>query len=112
MSDRSKDTIQSEMISHFLENQIFFWGNLKILGEWNFSEGWGTGIQAICPTRWTVREDAVASIIENYDFLMKLWEECLETRLDPDVKGRITGAKTQMSQYKLLLGLYLCVYYR
>ena len=62
------------------------------------------GIRAFCPTRWTVRGDAIAS----YDFLLQVWEECLETKLDPDVKGRIIGVQTQMSQYKLLFGLHLC----
>ena len=56
------------------------------------------GIRAFCPTRWTVRGDAIASIIENYDFLLQVWEECLETKLDPNVKGRIIGVQTQMSQ--------------
>ena len=47
------------------------------------------GIRAMCPTRWTVRGDAIESIIEHYDTLSQLWDECLETRLDPDVKGRL-----------------------
>ena len=55
------------------------------------------GIRAFCPTRWTVRGDAIASIIENHYFMSQVWEECLETKLDPDVKGRIISAKTQMS---------------
>ena len=37
-----------------------------------------------------------------------MWEECLETRLEPDAKGRIIVVKSQMSQYKLLFGLHLC----
>ena len=32
----------------------------------------------------------------------------LGNKLDPDVKGRIIGVQTQMSQYKLLFGLHLC----
>ena len=32
----------------------------------------------------------------------------METKLDSDVKGRIIGVQTQMSQYKLLFGLHLC----
>ena len=39
---------------------------------------------------------------------MELWEQCLETRLDPDVKGRIIGVKTQMTKFDLLFGLQLC----
>ena len=38
---------------------------------------------------------------------MQLWDECLEERLDPDVKGRVIGVKTLM-KYTLLFGLPLC----
>ena len=62
-------------------------------------------IRAFCPTRWTVRGDAIASIIENYEILKQLWDECLEIKLDSDIKGRIIG---QMSQYRLLFGIHLC----
>ena len=65
------------------------------------------GIRAMCPTRWTVRGDAIESIIEHYDTLSQLWDECLETRLDPDVKGRIIGVQTQMTTFDLLFGLQL-----
>ena len=46
-------------------------------------------------------------IIEHYMIhsAMQLWDECLETRLDPDVKGRIIGVQTQMTTFDLLLGL-------
>ena len=65
------------------------------------------GIRSFRPTRWTVRGDAIESIIDNYDTLKKLWEECLETKLDPDVKGRIIGVQTQMLHYNMLFGLQL-----
>lgn len=39
--------------------------------------------------------------------LIKLWDECLDTKLELDIKG-IIGVKTQMSHYKLLFGLHLC----
>ena len=65
------------------------------------------GIRAMCPTRWTVRGDAIESIIEHYDTLSQLWDECLETRLDPDIKGRIIGLQTQMTTFDLLFGLQL-----
>ena len=32
----------------------------------------------------------------------------MQQQLDPDVKGRIIGVKSQMSQYKVLFGLKLC----
>ena len=66
------------------------------------------GIQAFCPTRWTVRGKAVASILDNFHNLKQLWEGCLETRLEPEVKGQIIGVKVQMCKYNLLFGLKLC----
>ena len=66
------------------------------------------GIQTFCPTRWTVRGKAVASILDNFHNLKQLWEGCLETRLEPEVKGRIIGVKVQMCKYNLLFGLKLC----
>ena len=67
----------------------------------------GVGIRSFCPTRWTVRGDSVGSILENFNILIELWDECLDTKLEPDVKGRIIGVKTQMSHHKLLFGLHL-----
>ena len=64
-------------------------------------------ICSFCPKRWTVRGDAIESIIDNFDSLKKLWEECLETKLDPDFKGRIIGVQTQMLHYNALFGLLL-----
>ena len=66
-----------------------------------------TGIRAFCATRWTVRAAAVASIIDNYRTLLQLWDECLETKLDADVKCRVIGVRSQMLVYKLLFGLEL-----
>ena len=63
------------------------------------------GIRAFCPARWTVGGDAIASITENYEVFKQLWDERLETKLEPDIKGRIIGVKFQMSQYWLVLGL-------
>ena len=68
----------------------------------------GPGIRRFCPTRWTVQGNSVQSILTNYNNLKQLWDECLEQRLDPEIKGRIIGAKSQMSQYNMLFGLKLC----
>ena len=65
-------------------------------------------IRALYHTRWTVRGDAIESIIDSYNTLHQLWDECLEAKLVPDIKARIIGVKTQMSQYFILFGLCLC----
>ena len=57
---------------------------------------------------WTVWGKSVASILDNFHNLKQLWDECLETKLEPDVKGRIIGVKAQMCKYNMLFGLKLC----
>ena len=37
------------------------------------------GIRTFCKTRWTVRGDALESILLNYGALNELWDECLES---------------------------------
>ena len=66
----------------------------------------GIGIRSFCPTRWTVHGASISSILENYNILNQLWDECLEAHLVPNVKGRIIGVKAQMCQFQLLFGLY------
>ena len=68
------------------------------------------GIRTFSHTQWTVRGDAIESILVNYSALGDLWEECLqsEVRLDPDVKARIIGVHYQMSTFSRLFGLKLC----
>ena len=60
-----------------------------------------------CHTRWTVRGDSITIIIENYNVLKQLWEECLGEKLDPDIKGILIGVQTQMSKFNLLFGMHL-----
>ena len=68
------------------------------------------GIRTFCHTRWTVRGDAIESILINYRSLFDLWEECLDSsvRLEPDVKARIIGIKTMMMKFNFLFGLKIC----
>jgi len=35
-------------------------------------------IRSLCPTRWTVRADALKNIIENYQVLQETWDESLD----------------------------------
>ena len=80
----------------------------RIKSEVVEEDGFVPGIRTLCPTRWTVRGNSIGSILENYLVLKQLWKECLEAKLEPDVKGRIIGVDTQMSRYCLLFGLKLC----
>ena len=80
---------------------------IKVENQAEDESGPSIGIRSFCSTRWTVRGDAIESIIDNYQTLAKLWEECLETRLDPDIKGCIIGVQKLMSHFNILFGLQL-----
>ena len=59
------------------------------------------------PARLTVRGGSLQSVIDNWNVLQELWDECLETKLEPDIKGRIIGVKHQMGTVDYFYGVYL-----
>ena len=63
-----------------------------------------TGIRVICPTRWTVRADFLASIIDNYLVLLSTWQESLEIGHDTAMKARIHGVQAQMKTFQFFYG--------
>ena len=65
------------------------------------------GIRVLCPTRWTVRADSLASITKNYTVLQATWEQALEISKDSETKARIQGVASQMHTFKLLFGTML-----
>ena len=64
-------------------------------------------LKKFCATRWTVHGESVDSILNNYCILKELWEQCIETHLDPDVKGWIIGVKTQTTKFHFIFELQL-----
>ena len=64
-------------------------------------------IRTLCPTRWTVRADSLASIMANYADLRRLWVEALAAASDTDMKARIQGITSQMDTFRFLFGLLL-----
>ena len=44
-------------------------------------------IRTLCPTRWTVWAQSLASIIGNYKELWHLWEECVQKTTDTEMKA-------------------------
>ncbi|XP_028407434.1 zinc finger MYM-type protein 1-like [Dendronephthya gigantea] len=65
------------------------------------------GLTKFSATRWTVRAICFERVIDNYEVLLKLWDECLKTKLEPDVRGRIIGCSTQMKSFDFYFGLHL-----
>ena len=47
------------------------------------------GIHVLCPTRCTVRADSVKSILDNYNYLLELWDEAYEVTKEAEPRARI-----------------------
>lgn len=64
------------------------------------------GIRILCPTRWTVRAEALYSIIETYDVLQEVWvrEESLEYVKEQEMRSRIRGVALYMQTFDFLFG--------
>ena len=62
------------------------------------------GIRILCPTRWTVRAEALSSISENYEALQLTWDEAMEATRDTEMRARIGGVSAQMQKFNFLFG--------
>ena len=67
------------------------------------------GFWTLCPTRWTVRTASLQSVVDNWKVLQEVWEECLATKLEPDIKGRVIGVQHQMATFDYFLGVNLAI---
>ena len=65
------------------------------------------GIRTLCPTRWTIRAEALKSVVDNYEVLNQLWQECLEFVKETEMKARIYGVQSQMQQFDFFFGVTL-----
>ena len=65
------------------------------------------GVISLCPTRWTVQVSCFHRIIDNYSALLQEWIECLDQKLQADVRGRIIGCQAQMNTFVFFFGLHL-----
>ena len=63
------------------------------------------GIRILCPTKWTVQADSLASILSNYQVLRGLWEECHEFVRHSETIARIVGVAFQMQTFAFLFGV-------
>ena len=64
-------------------------------------------IRALCPTRWTVRAQSLKSIIDNYEVLLDLWDDCLDVVKQAELRSRIIGVQAQMSNFGFYWGINL-----
>ena len=65
------------------------------------------GLTKFSTTRWRVRATCFQRILDNYEELLTLWNKCLETNLEQDIRGRIVGCQAQMRSFNFFLGLIL-----
>ena len=61
----------------------------------------------MCPTRWTVRADSLASVIANYNNIQELWDSALRSSSDSEMKARIHGVDSQMQTFRFFFCLLL-----
>ena len=66
-----------------------------------------TGIRVLCPTRWTVRADALTSVLQNFEASQETWEEAVEVVCDTEMKARICGVSAAMKTFDYLFGAML-----
>ena len=65
------------------------------------------GVRSLCPTRWTVRGQALRSIVDNYDVLTDLWLDSLSEVKDTEMKACIHGVASQMKSFDFFFGVSL-----
>ena len=65
------------------------------------------GVRILCPTRWTIRADSLASVIDNYDVLLLIWEEAFSICKDTECKSRIQGVSFVMKTFNFVFGAML-----
>ena len=63
------------------------------------------GFQTLYQTTWTVQNASLQSVFEKLESFAKTVTKCLETKLDSDIRGRVTGGKYQM---KILIFSMVC----
>ena len=65
-------------------------------------------ITKLCTTRWTVRALALLRIIENYPYIMEIWNKFIvNENLTTEIKSRVIGCQGQMGKFDLFFGLHL-----
>ena len=64
------------------------------------------GIRHFCPTRWTIKHEALKGIIVNFKFLIQVFEES-KVEADSKLKIRLNGVLVAMKKFQFCYGIYL-----
>ena len=74
----------------------------------DISVGYHTpGVRVLCPMRWTVCANALASVISNYEVSLDTWDDALEVVSDTESKARINGVAFQIKKFDFVFGAIL-----
>ena len=65
------------------------------------------GVHKFCPTRWNVRGEALAAVINNHAELMELWDWSLTVSKDTEMKAKIRGVQSMMTTFNFYFGCTL-----
>lgn len=65
------------------------------------------GVQLLCPTRWTVLDDSLGSVVSNYAILQDIFEQSKDKVTVTEIKSCIIGASAQMTSFEYLFGALL-----
>lgn len=65
-----------------------------------------TGIKPLCPTRWTVRTDAIEAVIKQYSIIMETLDEVNHTTHD-EYGLKAGGVLATLEKFETLFGLKL-----
>ena len=63
------------------------------------------GFRVLCPTRWTVRAESMKSILDKWVVLQQVLDESFDGSLEPEIKGKIIGVKSQMNTFNYFYGV-------
>lgn len=108
LSDTMDNTNEIVKLIKFSPKRENILGDIKENLYYEGEEGENVaGLAKFSATRWTVRAICFQRVLENYEFLLKLWDECLEKRLHPEVRGRVLGCQAQMKSFDFFFGLHL-----
>ena len=65
------------------------------------------GIRVLRPTRWTVKAEALKSIVDTFEVLQNLWEESLEYVKESEMRARIGGVSDRIMKFDFFFGVML-----
>ena len=56
-----------------------------------------------------VRNETFRSVMDNYNALMKLWEDNLSDRVDSEIRACVNGVSSQINRFEFFLSVHLLV---